>query len=295
MPFDQLQWIDYSRGETWALGALEPLLHSSHLEDLKNTLHPPYFERTDDYEMIIFRVMDERFEITEPKTRSIAFVLCGNTLFTFRDEDDNALAQAFARLSERNNPSPTNVLSLLYLLLDEIADRFLALREPLFKCVGEWQKRLLDPNDPFKDWAIIMQAKSGLGRLNTNLELQMETLSNWHESSRYELNSGQVIRFNDLHEHLARTRRFSNSMRKDLDSLTQVYFASSGQQTNSIVQFLAVISAIFLPLNLIAGLFGMNFDSIPLLKHPWGPYIVIVLMLALSAALLWWFKKRRWF
>ena len=293
--FDHLQWIDYTRGENWILGDLEPVLHGSHLEDLKNASHPPYFEQTDDYEMIIFRARDQRFEITEPRTRAIAFVLCQNTLLTFRDKDDTTLSPLFERFSKQEISSQLNILSLTHELLDCIVDGFLDMRESLQIQVGAWQQRLLDPNDPLKDWSIVMQAKSGLGRLNTNLELQMEMLSTWQETSRHEINSGQQVRFNDLSEHLARMISFSSSMRKDLDSLTQVYFAASGQQTNNIVQFLAVISAIFLPLNLIAGLFGMNFQSIPFLGHPWGPYVVIALMFVLAIALLWWFRKRRWF
>lgn len=293
--YQGLQWIDLSRDEVLALGQLEEKLHLHHRSDLLNSKHPPFFEQTDDYEMMIFRTFDERSEITEPKTRSIAFLLHEQTIITVHDPDDSTLNRLFEKLARKPHKAPADMLALFHLLLNEIVDALLNIREPLTQRTTEWQQRLLDPNDPFNNWLLIMQAKSSLGRLNTNLELQKDVLSNWQESTRYEFNASLVIRFNDIHEHLARMERLSNGIRADLDSLTQIYFASSGQQTNTNVQFLAVISAIFLPLNLIAGIFGMNFEYIPLLKHPLGPYVIIALMVALSGALLWWFKRRNWY
>ena len=89
--------------------------------------------------------------------------------------------------------------------------------------------------------------------------------------------------------------RLADGLSADLDSLTQIYFASTSQLTNRNVQILAVISAIFLPLNLIAGIFGMNFASIPMLDYPLGPYVIVFIMLFITSALLWWFKKKKWY
>jgi Mg2+ and Co2+ transporter CorA len=125
--------------------------------------------------------------------------------------------------------------------------------------------------------------------------MQKDVLLSWREQARYEFTASHTIKYNDLDEHLSRVSRLSDGLRADLDSLTQIYFASTSQQTNSNVQLLAVISAIFLPLNLIAGIFGMNFESIPLLTNPLGPYMIISIMLSISALLLWWFKKKRWY
>ena len=293
--YSQLQWLDLTRSQPLELGSQKSLLHDRHRSDLGNSLHPPFFAQTDDYEMVIFRTIDERSEIIEPKTRSIAFVLHGNTVISVRDEDDSTLEALFARLSKPSKKSPGDLLSLFHLLLNEIGDAFLHLREPLTQRTAEWQQRLLDPNDPFNNWLIIMQAKSSLSQLNTNLELQQDALSNWQENTRYEFNPSLQIKFNDIFEHLARVERYADSVRADLDSLTQIYFAANGQKTSVNVQFLAVISAIFLPLNLIAGIFGMNFDNIPLLSHPLGPYVIVSLMVMLAGLLLWWFKKKNWY
>lgn len=291
----QLQWLDFTRTENLVLGQVEKMLHSKHHADLMNGMHPPFFEQTDAYEMVILRTMDDRFQIIEPRTRSTAFLIVENTVITIHDEDDTTLSGLYDRWDKHITRQPGDLLSLFHAITDEIVNAFLKLREPLNTQVSEWQKKLLDPNDPFDDWNIIMLAKSSLRALNTNLELQKEVLLNWKENTRYPFSPTHIVKFNDINEHLGRVERLSEGLKNDLDSLTQIYFASTGQRTNINVQILAVISAIFLPLNLIAGIFGMNFEFIPLIKNPYGSLIIIAIMILLSSTLLWWFKKKKWY
>ena len=292
---DGLRWIDCVRDEDTLPGELEAVLHPRHRRDLLNASHAPYFESTDDYELLICASLDERYAIFEPHLNTLAFLIHGDTVYSFRQADDLSLDEIHEQWINRDRKYPSDLAGLLHALLDELVNRLLDMRDPLDSQVSEWQRRLLDPDDPFNDWQVIMQARSGLRRLNGNLELQQQALDNWIDNIRFELNARQQIKFNDLREHLGRVERLLQGMRADLESLTQVYFASTGQQTNGNVQLLAVISAIFLPLNLIAGFFGMNFDYIPLLREPFGVLIVSSLMILLVGGLLWWFKRRRWY
>ena len=83
-------------------------------------------------------------------------------------------------------------------------------------------------------------------------------------------------------------------MQHDIDALVQIYFSASAQRTNEILQFLTILSAVFLPLNLLAGLFGMNFAHLPLLAVWYGPWLLVGVMLLVVSGLLLWFRRRRW-
>ena len=291
----RLQWIDITRRVDELPQLILQKLHSRHKTDLLNGTHPPFFEQSEEYELLIFRNIDQSFKITNPRTRSTAFLLLGSTVVTVHDADDATLSNIYQKWNEKNLKPPGDVLSLFHALLDEISDEFLAIHEPLVTQISEWQRRLLDPNDPFNNWQLIMLAKSSLRSLSTNLGSQRDVLSIWRENTKYVFNESKNIKFNDFDGHLARTEHLAIGISTDLDSLTQIYFASNGQKTNDNIQILAVISAIFLPLNLIAGIFGMNFENIPLLKYQWGPLIALGLMSIIAGTLLWWFKKRKWY
>ncbi len=72
--------------------------------------------------------------------------------------------------------------------------------------------------------------------------------------------------------------------------LVQIYFSANTQRTNELLQFLTIISALFLPLSLLAGLFGMNFTYMPLLQAWYGPWILGGLMISVVTGLLVWFR-----
>ena len=60
------------------------------------------------------------------------------------------------------------------------------------------------------------------------------------------------------------------------------------------MRVLSIVAAIFLPLALVAGIYGMNFENMPELKWPWGYFAVLGLMGAVVAATISWFWARRW-
>lgn len=68
----------------------------------------------------------------------------------------------------------------------------------------------------------------------------------------------------------------------------------ASQRTNDVMRVLTVFSAFFLPLSFIAGVYGMNFDSMPELKSPYGYVGSLLLMGGVALAIFLWFRKRGW-
>jgi Mg2+ and Co2+ transporter CorA len=73
-----------------------------------------------------------------------------------------------------------------------------------------------------------------------------------------------------------------------------MHFSDLGQRTNEIMRTLTVLTAVFLPLNLITGIFGMNFDALPLIHNTTGFWIALGLMLTLGGGLGAFFWRKRY-
>lgn len=80
-----------------------------------------------------------------------------------------------------------------------------------------------------------------------------------------------------------------------LDSASNFFFSAQTHKMNEIMKILTIVSAIFIPLTFIVGVYGMNFEYMPELHYPYGYYTVIVVMLLIGISMLFYFKKRRWF
>jgi Mg2+ and Co2+ transporter CorA len=296
---DGLLWIDVQRTESdWPQRVRDLLgvaIYERHLADLRNDRHPPFYDGSDDYDLIIVRSPDPESPPEAPRTNPIAFLITARAVVSVRPPDDSLFDALCERLLRGPQRLPGNPAALLYLLLNRVGDALLALRQPMSDKLAELQKRLLDPTDPFSDWQLLMDMRSRFRWLETNLAVQREVLDAWREqTSVVLLDEGLRVRFNDLDDHLVRVERHAGVLESDVNTLVQVHFAATSERANRIMQLLAGVSAVFLPLNLLAGLFGMNFHSMPLLGQPWGFWVLLGGMTALGVALTLWFRLRRW-
>jgi magnesium transporter len=67
------------------------------------------------------------------------------------------------------------------------------------------------------------------------------------------------------------------------------------EQTNRRLNMLTILSAIFMPVTLLAGIWGMNFEVMPELKHPYAYPVALVLMVTVGAGMYLFFRRRGWF
>jgi magnesium transporter len=82
--------------------------------------------------------------------------------------------------------------------------------------------------------------------------------------------------------------------REGLNESLNLYMGMVSHRTNKVVNRLTVISALFLPLTFLCGVYGMNFQVMPELGHPQGYLIFWCLVVAISASMLAYMKKRKW-
>ena len=80
-----------------------------------------------------------------------------------------------------------------------------------------------------------------------------------------------------------------------LESASNFYFSAQTQKMNEIMKTLTIVSAIFIPLTFIVGVYGMNFDYMPELRYENGYYTVVVGMILIVFGMIYYFKRRRWF
>jgi Mg2+ and Co2+ transporter CorA len=221
-------------------------------------------------------------------------VVTNNAVISVRPPEDPVVSKLHQRFLGTQRRSPTSPAMLLYLLLDQVIDALLARREVTSELLSGWQERLLDRNDRFDDWQALMRLRGQLRRLEVVTETQLDVMDEWREQTSLTVDESLAIRYRDLQEHLRRVYNHAVVVQQDIDALVQVYFSAGTQRTNEILQFLAIVSAIFLPLNLLAGLFGMNFEHLPFLEARSGPWVLSGLMAIVVAGLLFWFRRRRW-
>ena len=93
------------------------------------------------------------------------------------------------------------------------------------------------------------------------------------------------MRSRDVLEHIERVLAHVRRLEQSAETAVQMHFSALGHRTNDIMRTLTVLTAIFLPLNLITGFFGMNFDALPLIHSATGVWITFGVMAVIGLGL----------
>ncbi len=291
-------WLDIERSEADWHDKAQPWLNlrldDRHIKDAFNDTHPPYYDGADGYDLLVMRALCPNCLPAAPSTQPIAFIVTDKAVLSIRPPESTVFNKLRQRFFSNWRKPPASPAMLLYLLLDQIIDDLLARRDAITEILSGWQERLLNRNDQFDDWQALMRMRGQLRRLEVVTESQLDVVAEWREQTSQSVDSILEVRFNDLQEHLRRVYSHAVVVQHDIDSLVQIYFSANTQRTNEILQFLAIVSAVFLPLNFLVGWFGMNFSQLPLLQTKYGPWMVTGLMLLIVFSVLFWFRHRRW-
>jgi Mg2+ and Co2+ transporter CorA len=150
------------------------------------------------------------------------------------------------------------------------------------------------------DWTGLLDFKADLRKLKAICEEQNDTLSAWRSSLRndgkkpYFHGENILINLNDVIEHSHRMLILTTQFQGELESLLQLHFTILGHRTNEIMRTIAIITGVFMPANLIAGIYGMNFTNLPEVGNPHGLIHILALMAGFTALSLGIFRWLKW-
>jgi len=303
-----------------------------HVSDLLNQQLPSHFDYTSQYDLLVFRRLATRpagphEAMAQPlhtasrrggppilrhiDTSPVGFVVFERVLLSVHPADGAARDAYATRLLQttsgelRNASSrlPASSADLMLRIVNQMVDGFLELRRELTRQLDHWQAELLNPRTRFNNWSALLEARLSLHQLDEICEDQraaiqdwIETIKTWPEAdgpaAQRERDLLQV-RSRDVLEHIERVVHHVRHLEHSLETAVQMHFSAQGNRTNDIMRTLTVLTAIFLPLNLIAGIFGMNFEFIPLIHTDSGFWWAMASMgvTAIALALFFWRKR----
>lgn len=198
---------------------------------------------------------------------------------------------------------PASPADMMLRILSQMVDGYLDLRRELSRQLDQWQAELLHPRTRFWRWDALLQARGTLHQLESLCEDQRAALQAWSEAlegweAGTEAGAGREldllkIRSRDVLEHIERVAQHVRRLEHSTETAVQMHFNVQGNRTNDIMRTLTALTAIFLPLNLIAGIFGMNFEFMPWLHQATAFWWTLGSMgfIALVLGLYFWRKR----
>jgi Mg2+ and Co2+ transporter CorA len=198
---------------------------------------------------------------------------------------------------------PSSPADMMLRIVSQMVDSYLDLRRELSRQLDHWQAELLNPRTRFSRWDALLQARLALHQLESLCDDQRTALQGWTESlDTWGLGPGSSaerehellkIRSRDVLEHIDRVVQHVRRLEHNTETAVQMHFNVQGNRTNDIMRTLTALTAIFLPLNLIAAVFGMNFEFMPWLHTTTGFWWTLggMVTIATTMGLVFWRKR----
>ncbi|MGA0612273.1 magnesium transporter CorA family protein [Caldimonas sp. KR1-144] len=204
-------------------------------------------------------------------------------------------------LGPRLPPSPAD---LMLRVVNHMVDGYLDLRRLLTRQLGYLQQELLRARSHFDDWQALLESRNALHQLEDICEDQRSAIQEWidalddwpvpAEAGAAREREVLRVRSKDVLEHIERVLGHVRRLENSAEGAVQMHFSAQSNRTNDIMRTLTVLTAIFMPLNLITGIFGMNFDFLPLVHSTSGLWVVLVTMTVLAVLLVVYFRRKRY-
>lgn len=322
---DAFVWIDVVNPTKKQLDTLAKQynLHATSVKDCLEPEHLPKFERINGVNFFILRAFDEHASITcdtvQELTRKIAIFSGEKFLITVHRKDQAFLKALRERWQDRVSelsiakatppdtthdgvgevgPLPQPKATVLS---DIIKESFYTFEKPIddgLDRLEEFEMSIFaaEGAKPFKlrDGYYLKRKAFVFKRI---LRYSQDVLTKISISG----DPGAAPFYQDLRETLDGIYFYSDELLENVNSLLNLHISLSSQitneaslRTNEVVRVLTVFSIFFMPLNFIAGIYGMNFEYMPELRHHNGYFIVLFTMVAVAIGIYSWLHSKGW-
>jgi Mg2+ and Co2+ transporter CorA len=312
----------------WGAGQLIDL----HLADLLSNQLPSQHDYTSWYDLLVFRrlaaapganalFLDDQHGTAQTARRALAsidtspvgFALFDRVLVTVHPTECSVREFFIDRLGQLAAPGdaklsgprlPPNPADLMLRIVNHMVDGYLDLRRLLTRQLGYLQQELLGSRSGrFDNWQSLLESRNAMHALEDICEDQRSAIQEWIDAlaewpvpaDKKETRERELLRVRskDVLEHIERVLGHVRRLESSAESAVQMYFSAQSNRMNDVMRTLTVITAIFMPLNLITGIFGMNFDSLPLIHSTGGAWLVLLSLGVVPLLLVIYFRRKR--
>ncbi|PMB23794.1 magnesium/cobalt transporter CorA [Fischerella thermalis] len=276
-------------------------LHPLVLEDIVNVPERPKVEDYQDQLVIIARMVIPKKKSHGFHSEQVSFVLGKHYLLTVQEEPKRDCFEAVRSRIFKNKGMicKKGPDYLTYALMDAIIDGFFPVLEKYGERIEDLEDEVISQPTP-KTLKKIYKVKRELLQLRRAIWPQRNLLHTLIQDDNEMISHEVRVYLRDCYDHAVQVIDMVETYRELASGLMDVYLSAVSNRMNEIMKLLTVISAIFIPLTFIAGVYGMNFNTekspynMPELNWYWGYPACLAVMAVIAGVLLYIFWRKGW-
>lgn len=271
-------------------------IHYLITEDILSVGQRPKMDEIDGLLFCLLNMLYFNEEESAVETEQISIVLGRNFVISFQED---AKKDVFNPLREKLKVGSTKIRHngsdfLFYSLIDMIVDNYFLVMEKLGEKIEALEEDIAR-NANTRSLARINMLRKEMIILKRSVAPVRELVNGILRSENELIQERTEKYFKDVYDHIVQANDLAENYRDMMMNLHDLYLNNVNLKMNEVMKVMAVVTCLLAPATVIGGIFGMNFESIPLLHNRWGFFISVSLMLFIPLVMLRMFKKRGWF
>jgi magnesium transporter len=295
-------WIDFLSEKPNELDCARDVLlnvfkfHRLTVEDCFETRNQPKIEAFTDYlYLIVHGVKPGETSPANFATKELDCFLGPNYVVTFHTERFQSIKVVKQQIRNSTFACRRGAAYLLHQILDQLVDLYMPIVDEFDESINTLEDRVFQMQKG--STAIleeIMDLRRSVARLKRISARQLDVLYRISHGEFPQIPDTILPFYRDIHDHLQRISDLSESYKDLVSGLFDIHFSVIANKANDVMKTLAVVSAIMLPLTLLAGIFGMNTKMFPNDQSWMNIIFIIGSMVLLALLLLYYFWRKGW-
>lgn len=271
-------------------------IHDLLIEDILSHGQRPKYDEVNEVIFTLLYMLYYNDDTKEIEIEQISIVLTKSTILSFQENADKDVFKNISTLlkNKAGKIRNRNADYLFYALLDTIVNSYYQVIEKLGIEIENLETTIIENprQDAFKR---INQLRKELILLKRNTVPVRDLISSIMRMENELLEERTKKYLKDVYDQIMQANELAENYREFTMSLQDLYLNTVNLKMNEIMKTLAILTAVMAPATVIGGIFGMNFEKMPIIHNNLGFLITVGLMILIPIFMLWWFFYRGWF
>ena len=271
-------------------------VHPLIIEDILSVSQRP---KMDQINGLLFCVLDMLYfneKESAVEAEQISIVLGRNFVISFQ-EDENR--DVFNLLREKMKINGSKIRQsgadfLYYSLIDSIVDHYYLVMEKLGDKIEQLEEDIIR-NSSNRTLVNINNLRKEMILLKRSIGPVRELIHGILRSENEIIEEKTEKYFKDVYDHIVQANDLAENYRDIMINIHDLYMSNMNLKLNEAMKVMAIVTCMLAPATVIGGIFGMNFERLPLLHNKWGFFVSVGLMILIPAWMMLYFKKKKWF
>jgi len=268
--------------------------HPLAVEDAMSERQYPKVEAYDGFLYVILHGIESREAEHRFATHDVDFFIGTNYLVTVHDGDSRSIADLREHATRNTKILAEGPVALFHRIVDTMVDHYRPELDKLEDRLDLLENEIFETGDP-KLIRQILDEKKQVASLRRIVTPQRDVIARLARRDFVDVSTELSFRFRDVYDHLVRIADDALIFQDRITGLLDAHLSNISFRLNEVMKVLTLVTVLFMPPTLVAGVWGMN---VPLPRLPGGDaaqfWWVLGAMIAMTGGMFMFFRGRRW-